>query len=104
MRIFVTGATGLLGRRLVPELIHHGHDVIGLARSDASRSMLSAMHAVAYSDQAHDVDRLTEAMEAVHAIVHLATSMPNSDAAVEDDWAHSSKIVHGMLRYLVEAS
>src|SRR5437016_1418671 len=104
MRVFVTGATGLLGRTLVPELIEHGHDVIGLARNDASRSMLTAMHASAYTDHGHDTDRMTEALEAVHAIVHLATSMPNSDAAIEDDWAHSSKIVLGMLRHLVEAS
>src|SRR5688500_11447716 len=104
MRIFVTGATGLLGRTLVPELIAHGHDVIGLARSDASRSMLVAMHATAYSDQGYDIDRLAEALEAVHAIVHLATGMPNTDAAIEDDWAHSSRIVLGMLKHLIEAS
>lgn len=104
MRIFVTGATGILGRKLVPELIAHGHDVIGLARSDASRSMLVAMHATAYTDQGYDIDRLAEAMEAVHAIVHLATGLPNSEAAIEDDWPHSSRIVLGMLKHLIEAS
>lgn len=104
MRIFVTGATGLLGRALIPELTANGHDVIGLARNDASRSMITAMHATAHSGQGYDVDVLTEALEPVHAIVHLATGMPNSDAPVEDDWAHSSKIVLGLLRHLVEAS
>jgi 2-alkyl-3-oxoalkanoate reductase len=104
MRIFVTGATGLLGRVLVPELIEHGHDIIGLARNDASRSMITAMHATAYSGQGHDVDQLAEGLEPVHAVVHLATGFPNNDAPVEDDWTHSSKIVLGMLRYLIEAS
>ena len=49
MRIYVTGATGLLGRAVVPELIDNGHDVIGLARNDASRSLLRAMRATIYS-------------------------------------------------------
>ncbi len=104
MRIFVTGATGLLGRALVPELIKHGHDVIGLARNDASRSMLTAMHATAYSGQGYNVERLADALVTMHAIVHLATGLPSDDSAVEDNWNHSSKIVLGMLRHLLEAS
>lgn len=104
MRIFVTGATGLLGRAVVPELINYGHDVIGLARNDASRSMITAMHATAYSGQGYEIERLAEALSSMHAIVHLANALPNNDAPIEDDWAHSSKIVVGMLRHLLQAS
>ncbi len=104
MRIFITGATGLIGRSLVPELLRHGHDVIGLARNDASRSMLSAMRAVSHSGQGYDVERLAEALVTIHAIVHLATGMPTNDAPIEDDWVHSGKLVVAMLRHLLEAS
>lgn len=104
MRVFVTGATGSLGRALVPELRQHGHDVVGLARTTASRSMLHAMHASAYSGQGFDVDRLADALVNIHAVVHLATTIPTSDTAVEDDWAYSPDIVVGLLRNLLTAS
>ena len=72
MRVFVTGASGHIGSAVVPELIQAGHEVTGLARSDASAAALQATGADAYRGDLRDPEGLHAAVAAADAVIHLA--------------------------------
>jgi len=80
MRVFVAGASGILGRRLVPQLIDAGHEVVGTHNSPASAEVLRALGAKPVLLDVLDEGAVREAVleNEPEAIVHEATALANA--------------------------
>ncbi len=72
MRIFVTGATGFIGTELVKELVEAGHQVRGLARSDAGAEQLKGLGAEVHRGDLKNLDSLRTGAKDTDVVVNLA--------------------------------
>jgi nucleoside-diphosphate-sugar epimerase len=81
MRVFVTGASGWIGSATVDELLAEGHEVTGLARSDAAAARLEAKGATVLRGDLDDLASLRAGAEAAEGVIHLANKHDWSDPA-----------------------
>src|SRR5215212_5053151 len=77
MKVFVAGATGALGRQLVPRLVANGHDVVGMTRSESKRDQVRSLGARPAVADALDPDAVAQAVAEAEpeVIVHELTGL-----------------------------
>jgi nucleoside-diphosphate-sugar epimerase len=95
MRVFVAGATGAIGKQLVPRLVGRGHEVHGTTRSESKQAMLSELGAVPVLADALDPDQIAEAVARAkpEVIVHQLTSIGAIDTRHFDrDFAPTNRL------------
>jgi nucleoside-diphosphate-sugar epimerase len=107
VRVFVAGATGAVGRRLVPKLVIAGHEVTGMTRSESKSEDVRRAGARAVVADVFDVDALGAAMEVARpeVIVHELTALPDRiDFRKADTYAATNRIRTEGTRNLIEAA
>lgn len=105
MEIFVTGATGALGRPVVRQLAANGHHVRALSRSPSNDGLLARLGAQPVRGELFDADSAAAAMAGSEAVLHLATRIPpRSRATSADAWAENNRIRIEGTHTLVDAA
>lgn len=84
MRVFVTGASGWIGSAVVDELLAAGHEVTGLARSEASATALDAKGAHVRRGDLDDLESIRLGAESAEAVIHLANKHDWSNPAASN--------------------
>ncbi|MCA1728482.1 MAG: NAD(P)-dependent oxidoreductase [Actinobacteria bacterium] len=95
MRVFVAGATGAIGKQLVPRLVAVGHEVHGMTRSESKQAMLYELGAVPVVADALDPDQVAEAVGRARpdVIVHQLTAIGALDMRHFDrDFAQTNRL------------
>lgn len=105
MRVFVAGATGVIGRRAVAALVAAGHDVTALVRSPAKAAVVRSLGATPVEVDLFDPDALRVAVAGHDAVCNLATHIPSlARAADPRSWQENDRVRREGSRNLVDAA
>jgi nucleoside-diphosphate-sugar epimerase len=105
MKVFVAGATGVLGKRAVARLIAEGHEVTGVARSEDKAHLLRRLGATPVAVDVFDAATVRDAVAGHDVVMNLATHIPRlSKAASPGAWKENDRIRTEASRNLVDAA
>lgn len=92
MKIFIAGAIGVLGRRLIEQFRARGHSVIGLVRSPHGEQIVQSLDGESRWGDLFDTDTLARAAEGANIVIHAATSIPNKRRLIPSDFEMNNRI------------
>ncbi len=104
MRVFIAGATGVLGRRLVSECSRRGHDVVGLTRDAAGDALVEERGGEPHRGDLFESSSLVEGVAEADVVVHAATKIPTSTNPDSEAWAENDRVRREGTRNLVAAA
>lgn len=104
MKVFLTGASGVMGRSALTALDRAGHEVVGLARSERAARIIAAHGAHVHPGTVFDRDGLAAGMRGCDAVLHFATAMPVGHAMLlPGPWRRHDRIRGAGTRAVVDA-
>ncbi|MET0741082.1 MAG: NAD(P)-dependent oxidoreductase [Candidatus Nanopelagicales bacterium] len=105
MRIFLTGATGVVGTRALPALVEAGHQVTAAARSAAKADLVRSLGGAPITVDLFDANAVNAAVVGHEAVIHLATQIPPlSKASRASAWEVNSRLRREASRNLADAA
>jgi nucleoside-diphosphate-sugar epimerase len=108
MRVFVAGATGVIGRSLLPKLVHRGHDVVGMTRKEERTDLIRELGAEPVVADAFDADGLRRALADAQpeVAIHELTDIPRSidPKRFTEQFERNNRLRREGTRNLVEAA
>jgi len=104
MKVFIAGASGVLGIRLTRQFIARGHSVLGLVRSAKSEAAVRAAGGDPRQADIFDPESLARAADGCDTVIHAATAIPTKRKTQPSDWALNDRLRRKGTRCLTEAA
>lgn len=104
MRVFIVGATGVLGRRMVKQFIEKNHHVIGLARDEKGKQTIERLGGRAAVADIFDSGSMVAAVKQADVVIHAATAIPTKASSSLLDWALNDRLRREGTQALTEAA
>lgn len=104
MRVFIAGASGVLGRRLVRQFVARGHSVIGQVRSPKAEIAVREAGGEPRHADLFDAESLAREADGCDTVIHAATAIPVKQKTTSADWAMNDRIRRKGTRCLTEAA
>lgn len=104
MRVFIAGATGVIGRRMIRQFLENNHQVVGLARDDKGKQTIQRLGGEAAACDIFDAASMTAAVKQADVVIHAATAIPAKVSRNRAEWAMNDRLRREGTRALTEAA